>query len=550
MRKEIIKQIKNMKTKILRLLKCFTDLNIKVIQIFRANNIVMVVSALLLSYGIIQAQDVTGFGYGTYNDVNTGSLDYGTISNPFTLTYSGGIYTKKDIQSWATTNRPISLSNYVQPADMLELGTVILDPFVPPVATYTFHSPLPKSTVMFIQDVDALESFKIEFLDVSGVALDPNILGTYNLSNIARSSVTLNPTFLTVTALDNTNYQESLSNFVINSNLVKQVRITQIAGRSDIVNYGSAEFYFAAPATPTSDSESSLGNAPGSSVTLDLLTGDLLGNGSQATPGLVTVNFIPPAGGTVSGNTITVIGEGIWTYDSTTGFITFNPETGFYENPTILTYTISETATGLSSNISSQTVTYSNLPVDLISFSGKQIEEGVKLTWRTANEVNFSHFEILKNVSNAKDFESIGKVLSSNQNSYNYDDNTPNEGINYYKLRMIDLDGTSKLSRIISVNFENRASLAFGRTLEVNFNESDYIYFYPNPTSKVLYMNGIDPKKVESIQIFNTVGTIVMTTKFCSIGGIDIAKLPNGIYFTKSILTDGTSLTHKIIVSK
>ena len=542
-----------MKTKLLQQ-KIDQDRRSMIIQILKkVSPTLLIASIILLSSNGAKAQNVTGFGYSSYTTVDAGTLNHGTIVNPFSVTYSG-TWDSKTFATYAPVTTPSSLSNYVQPTAMLELGAwIALNPAVPPfpTATYTFTSPLPATSVMFIQDVDALESFTIEFLDASGTALDPTTLGTYNLSTPARSTATFSSTALTVTATDNINYGESLSDFVLNSGLVKQVRITQIASRDNLSASGTAEFYFAAPSTPTTDNESSLNNVAGSNVTLDLLTGDLLHDGSQATPGLVTVNFIAPAGGTVSGNTITVPGQGVWTYVPATGMITFDPETGFGGNPTPLTYTITETATTLTSNVSSETITYApTLPVDLISFNGKQIDDRIVLAWKTANEVNFSHFEILKSSSNVKEFGSIGTTISSDQNSYTYADNEPNDGINYYKLRMVDLDGTSKLSKIISVRFDKNAAFASGRVKSVNSQGATEINLYPNPASDAISIRGVDYEAVKSVEIINTLGRVVHTNTSLSDSGIDIAPLSSGIYIAKITLTDGTVSTQKIVVNK
>ncbi len=504
---------------------------------------------LFLSFKEARAQDVTGFGYGTYSNINTGNLNYGTISNPFTITYSGAGWATQTLTTYPPVTTPSALSNYVQPANMLELGAFVEG--ASSIALYTFDSPLPATSVLFIQDVDALESFTIEFLDASGGLLDPGTIGTYNLSNPARSTVAFNSTSITITATDNINYGESLSDFVLNSGLVKQVRVTQIASRDDLAASGTAEFYFAAPSTPSTDPESSLNNPSGSSVTMDLLSGDLLGNGSQATPASVIVNFTAPVGATISGNTITVPGQGEWTYTPATGQITFDPEAGFSGNPTPLTYTLTELATGLTSNISSETVTYlPTLPVDLISFSGKQIGAQISLNWKTANEVNFSHFEVLKRTNSTQEFAAIQKVVGSKQSTYSFTDGAPDEGSNYYKLKMVDLDGTSKFSRIIAISFNRNATLAYNMKQNKNFEELKEINLYPNPVTEVLFMNGVNFSTIKSVEIINALGRVVQTRTSFPNGGMDVTGLPGGTYIAKITSAGGAVSKHTIVVNK
>ncbi|MGI4022887.1 MAG: MBG domain-containing protein [Janthinobacterium lividum] len=81
------------------------------------------------------------------------------------------------------------------------------------------------------------------------------------------------------------------------------------------------------------------------SATLNLLTNDKLADGSAATIPLVTVDIDPAIAGIQ--NTFNVTGQGVWTYNTSTGDITFNPATGFLLSPAAITYTLTETATGL-----------------------------------------------------------------------------------------------------------------------------------------------------------------------------------------------------------
>lgn len=108
------------------------------------------------------------------------------------------------------------------------------------------------------------------------------------------------------------------------------------------------------------------------------------------------------------------------------------------------------------------TVTYNYtcavLPVKLTSFEGKVQDDRVNLTWKTAEETDFSHFEVKKS-PNAKDFEAIGKVSGgSSDGQYSFIDADVAEGDNYYRLEMVDLDGSSGLSKMISVYYEKDGS--------------------------------------------------------------------------------------------
>lgn len=98
------------------------------------------------------------------------------------------------------------------------------------------------------------------------------------------------------------------------------------------------------------------------------------------------------------------------------------------------------------------------LPVDLTYFTADKLEEKINLSWTTAQEKKFDRFELQKS-NNAKSFETIASIKGTNSEahnysgSYNYRDAEPWEGNNYYRLKMVDLDGSYKYSKIINFNF-------------------------------------------------------------------------------------------------
>ncbi|WP_207423866.1 gliding motility-associated C-terminal domain-containing protein [Desertivirga brevis] len=110
---------------------------------------------------------------------------------------------------------------------------------------------------------------------------------------------------------------------------------------------------------PVAANDSSLGNTPGATVTQNILTNDKLSDGTDALPALVTVDLDPSS--PAIDVTKTVTGEGVWTYDPTTGNLTFDPNAGFTTDPTALPYKLIEKITGLSAN-ATVTVGYTEVP--------------------------------------------------------------------------------------------------------------------------------------------------------------------------------------------
>jgi hypothetical protein len=102
------------------------------------------------------------------------------------------------------------------------------------------------------------------------------------------------------------------------------------------------------------------------------------------------------------------------------------------------------------------------LPVKLTSFSGHEINGKNLLQWTTANESNSNYFTIERSTDGQR-FTAIGQVnaagFSTTEIKYNFTDASPVDGINYYRLVMVDRDGSMEYSKIISINNKNSRSL-------------------------------------------------------------------------------------------
>ncbi len=98
------------------------------------------------------------------------------------------------------------------------------------------------------------------------------------------------------------------------------------------------------------------------------------------------------------------------------------------------------------------------LPVTLINFSAKNNNDKIDLQWQVASEINVSHYTIERS-SDDQSYESIGQLaandLANIQVNYNFADNFPLKGNNYYRLVMIDKDGTFTYSKTASAVVNN-----------------------------------------------------------------------------------------------
>lgn len=87
------------------------------------------------------------------------------------------------------------------------------------------------------------------------------------------------------------------------------------------------------------------------------------------------------------------------------------------------------------------------LPVELTRFSAEPTQSGALLRWETAAEHNSSVFEIWRSGDTDKDWEKVGVVDAKGAGVYTWADNQPSTFANtYYRLRMVDQDGSAEFS--------------------------------------------------------------------------------------------------------
>lgn len=94
------------------------------------------------------------------------------------------------------------------------------------------------------------------------------------------------------------------------------------------------------------------------------------------------------------------------------------------------------------------------LPVELLYFTAKATDGGVRLMWETATERN-NDFFTLERSADAVLFHTLSRISgagnATQRHKYEYFDAQPLPGLNYYRLWQTDYDGTATLLRMVSV---------------------------------------------------------------------------------------------------
>jgi hypothetical protein len=171
------------------------------------------------------------------------------------------------------------------------------------------------------------------------------------------------------------------------------------------------------------------------------------------------------------------------------------------------------------SSISIITISESALPVALFDFTASAQKNDVVLKWATATEANASHFEIEHSID-SKNFVQIDKISAAGNTSttqkYNTTHVNPSAGVNYYRLKQVDLDNKFVYSSIKSVQFA----------------ELD-IKVYPNPVKDELNISlpaGLEYSDLR-MKILNSNGSVVEEGKISNTEiSLDWKNFTPGLY--------------------
>ena len=177
----------------------------------------------------------------------------------------------------------------------------------------------------------------------------------------------------------------------------------------------------------------------------------------------------------------------------------------------------------------------SPLPIELISFTGKNNNGKNILEWTTASETNNDYFTLEKS-SDAKTFQSITTIDRAGNSTlvlnYSFVDENHFAGINYYRLKQTDFNGAFSYSKTIAINSNSKSEYDF--------------FIYPNPANNFINVFYQNANAKDEIKIINTLGETIIKTN--DKNGIDIAALENGIYFVQIKTDNENNLNKKIII--
>ena len=140
------------------------------------------------------------------------------------------------------------------------------------------------------------------------------------------------------------------------------------------------------------------------------------------------------------------------------------------------------------------------LPVSLISFDAHVVDDGVELTWSTADEDNNDYFTIERSLDGF-DFDPLmtvdGAGDSDTRLDYQAIDHFPLEGRSYYRLKQTDHSGDFSYSSVVSVYFEKASQHSLSIRPNIGF-KGDLI--------TVVSLDGISNQELLGIEILDLTG--------------------------------------------
>ena len=197
----------------------------------------------------------------------------------------------------------------------------------------------------------------------------------------------------------------------------------------------------------------------------------------------------------ISGSPAYNFGTGVGlTQDFAGNPIVGNPDAGLYEKTTTTT-----------------------LPIVLNSITAVIQDTKSLIKWEVGVETNVSQYQIETSLDGSL-FRKIGTVSATGNINYFYIDENTSAGINYYRIKALDIDGSSIYSKIVSVR---------------NNEASERMIIYPNPVFDGV-INIKNPNN-SILRIYNSIGLLVMQKKLIKgAQQFSVNQLAAGYYVVKT----------------
>ncbi|MBK7937701.1 MAG: T9SS type A sorting domain-containing protein [Lewinellaceae bacterium] len=168
-------------------------------------------------------------------------------------------------------------------------------------------------------------------------------------------------------------------------------------------------------------------------------------------------------------------------------------------------------------------------------------KSNVLVEWSTSLPETDQFLYVTEHSNNLVDWHDFSTVMGQHDatkpNRYSVFHQTPNGGMNHYRVKRIDATGVSSFSPIRSLKLE----IALAASVDI----------YPNPASSILIIKNVVKYDNEvTVQLINTTGDVLHTLTIpqgaLSYEELPIGDLPSGIYMARVQFGNGEVTTYKI----
>ncbi|HNS13078.1 MAG TPA: T9SS type A sorting domain-containing protein, partial [Bacteroidia bacterium] len=182
------------------------------------------------------------------------------------------------------------------------------------------------------------------------------------------------------------------------------------------------------------------------------------------------------------------------------------------------------------------------LPIELISFTAENADNGNLCKWTTASETNNDYF-ILERSYDGEHFDKVDQIAgygagtTTETRHYEYTDTKDCDGVVYYRLHQVDIDGQESYSDIVALNC---------------MKSKDGLSVYPNPARSTLSFSfNEDADGIINIQILDVYGKVVKWERSSTQHGLNnlhtnIETLAPGVYYLQLDRMDKSGLVRQV----
>lgn len=202
------------------------------------------------------------------------------------------------------------------------------------------------------------------------------------------------------------------------------------------------------------------------------------------------------------------------------------------------------------SEISGGTPAVTPLPVEMLPLQAVGEGDHIRVYWTTLKETNVSHFVLERSVD-AQNFQvmesNIASLVGGNSTQpANYEINDNNAEFNrpyFYRLRVVDMDGTETMTNIAEAMITRDGS-------------STWASFYPNPANASLNLRVFSAENAPmTLRMFDATGRLVYTAEQALEAGVTdinlesaLSRMASGNY--NAVLMIGTEVsTTKLVIT-